>query len=249
MRGAHPDAPNAYVPTVPATPSTAVLIDLDDTLYLESSFVGSGYRAVATWAAERLGLDASAVPGKLWRHFSRNRSSVLSAWLDEHGRPDQLCEAIEIYRGHRPLIELVPGWTEALETLRHRGHRLGLVSDGRAPVQRRKVEALQLTQLLDDIVISDELGGIATWKPSPVPYLVACERLGVAPSRAIYVGDNPAKDFLGACRAGLASVRLRWPGGLHHDVEPAGPEFRPDYETTDLEGVMAAVDRWAESLD
>ena len=85
-------------------------------------------------------------------------------------------------------------------------------------------------------MVSDELG-TEFWKPSVEPYLRVLELLGVAPARAVYVGDNPAKDFLGARRAGMRSIRWRRRGGLHARAEPVGPESAADWETTTIRGL------------
>ncbi|MCB1022148.1 MAG: HAD hydrolase-like protein, partial [Acidobacteria bacterium] len=97
--------------------------------------------------------------------------------------------------------------------------------------------------LVDVLVFSDELRR-DRWKTAPTPYWKALERLGVPPSQAAYVGDNPAKDFLGARRAGMWSIRLRRPDGLHAAAEPATAEAAPDAEVQafpELETMLEAM--------
>jgi FMN phosphatase YigB (HAD superfamily) len=52
-------------------------------------------------------------------------------------------------------------------------------------------------------VLTDELGAP---KPSPEGYLAAAQRLGLAPSEMIALGDNPWRDGLGALAAGFAGA-------------------------------------------
>jgi len=92
------------------------------------------------------------------------------------------------------------------------------------------------------VVVTGELGPDA-WKPSPRGYAEVLRRLGdVSPADAVYVSDNPAKDFLGARRAGLRSVRVRRPGGIYTELEPETPDHAPDVEVAGLEEVPAALD-------
>lgn len=221
----------------------AVIVDLDDTLYLELDYVGSGYRAVADWAYARWGLPAQGTVDQLWRFFALDRRTVLGDWLDTLGHGSALAEAIGVYREHTPEIELSAHWRRLLRRWR-REFALGVVTDGRASVQAAKVEALRLADVVDVIVYSDNLGGPAAWKPNPLPYCTACLRLRVQEGLAIYVGDNPSKDFLGARRAGLASVRLRLPGGLHATAEPREIGHQPDYEALSLDELDSVIEAW-----
>jgi putative hydrolase of the HAD superfamily len=124
----------------------------------------------------------------------------------------------------------------------HRRYLLGLLSDGYLEVQRKKVEALALDRYLDAIVLSDEFGRDA-WKPSPRPFLKVLEVLAVDAHAAVYVADNPAKDFAGARGVGMASVRLRSEDGVYGRLEPSAPRDAPDIEITDIGDVERALER------
>jgi len=69
-------------------------------------------------------------------------------------------------------------------------YKLGLITDGNATVQKRKIEALNVRDFFDVIVLSDRYGSNMQ-KPSPSPYQKAMEKLEVKAPEAIYVGDNP----------------------------------------------------------
>ncbi len=43
-------------------------------------------------------------------------------------------------------------------------------------------------------------------KPSPKHYLEACERMGITPKEALFVGDQLFTDIWGASRAGITSI-------------------------------------------
>jgi FMN phosphatase YigB (HAD superfamily) len=67
------------------------------------------------------------------------------------------------------------------------------------------VDQLGLSRLLDDIVVSDDLG-IA--KPNPDIFRAALSRLGVHASEALYVGDMDL-DVRGSLDAGICPVLVR----------------------------------------
>lgn len=106
----------------------------------------------------------------------------------------------------------------ALDRLREAGYRLAVISnsDGRAE------EALAAADLLSrfEFVIDSQLVGVE--KPDPRIFTVALERLGIAPSDALYVGDLYEIDVVGARRAGLDVILLD-PLGKHagRDVRTA----------------------------
>ena len=209
-------------------PLKAVVFDVDDTLYPERQYVLSGFRAVAGWGAARLGLDAERSYGELAAMFESGvRGDTFDRWLRGHEAPPELvAELVAVYRDHVPTLALEGDVSALLAALRP-GYRVGVVTDGHAAVQRAKCAALRLEPLVDAIVYSDDLGR-EHWKPSPRPYLEACDRLRVSPGEAVYVADNPAKDFLGARRAGMSSIRVTHLRGEHWRAAPRAPEYAPD---------------------
>ncbi len=214
---------------------SAVLLDLDDTLYPESDFVRGGFHTAAELLAKRLSRDADELFGLLMDQFQRGiRGSVFNAVLFELQVPrdtELIEELVRAYRSHEPQLTMFPDAEWLLPLLWPR-YGLGILTDGPAEVQRRKVKALGLQHRVEAIVYSDDFGR-EQWKPSPIPYLELLRRLHAEPSHAVYVGDNPKKDFVGARRLGLQTVRIRRPNTEHADVEPQ-PGFEADHEITTL---------------
>jgi putative hydrolase of the HAD superfamily len=222
----------------------AVIFDLDDTLYSERAYVESGMRAVARWVHGRLKLPAEETFRELKQLFDEGtRGNLFDRRLEMRGiAPDDRVPAmVEVYRRHEPDIRPFAGVRRLLETLRGR-FQLGLVSDGYLEVQKRKLAALGLEECFDAIVFSDALGRDA-WKPDPRPFWAVLDGLSVAAGEAVYVADNPAKDFLGARGAGLASIRVRHAEGLHAEVEPASPAHKPDMEIATLDDLRGMLTR------
>jgi len=129
------------------------------------------------------------------------------------------------------------GAHETLARLRAGGLRLGLVTNGRAAMQRAKIEALGIAPALDAIIISAAVG---VEKPNARIFRLATDALGVAPERAWFVGDHPVNDIVGAAGAGLTPIWLRgvrpWPKGHPQPARRIGA----------LEEVVALVVRDAE---
>lgn len=217
------------------TSLSAVLLDLDDTLYPESDFVRGGFHAVAELLAKRLSRDPDELFGLLMDQFQRGvRGSVFNAVLFELQVPRDpvlIEELVRAYRSHEPQLKLFPDAEWLLPMLWPR-YAMGILTDGPAEVQRRKVKALGLQHKVEAIVYSDDFGR-EQWKPSPIPYLELLRRLHIEPSHAVYVGDNPKKDFVGARRLGLQTVRVRRPNTEHFHIEPQ-PGFEADHEITTL---------------
>jgi putative hydrolase of the HAD superfamily len=193
------------------TRPTAVLFDLDDTLYPEREFVDGGFRAVGRFLAPHVGTSPVAIARRLRvLHDRDGRGRLFDTLLADLGHgddPDLVLAAVLAYRTHRPRLRPFPGVVETLARLRAAGIASGLVSDGLSAVQRRKLEALPtVRRQLDLVVLTDELGPTHA-KPSPVSFRVACRMLAVDPAAAVYVANDPRKDFAGARAAGLSTIR------------------------------------------
>lgn len=185
----------------------AVLFDLDQTLYPESEFVRSGYRAVASYLVERCGGTvagwAEEMESVLWRE---GRTGVFDHLIREHGWAAQIDAStlVHVYRTHAPTLRLHSDAAELLADLRV---ACGLVTDGHATVQHRKATALGLDTRFAAVVCTADIGPHAE-KPSEIGYRVCLARLGVAPKDAVYVGDDLAKDFKAPRALGMRTVRI-----------------------------------------
>jgi putative hydrolase of the HAD superfamily len=187
-----------------------VIFDLDDTLYPEIEFVKSGFRAVAHYLSLRYCLDADALFTKMLGLLRREgRGKIFDILLQELGmRGEEMVRLLVfLYRSHSPTIQLYPDAHPTLSLLRERDLRLGIITDGLASVQRKKVQALNLVEMFDLVIYTDEVGR-AYWKPSPVPYQVALNLLAIEPQEAVYIGNDLAKDFLGANKLGVCTVQI-----------------------------------------
>lgn len=97
-----------------------------------------------------------------------------------------------------------PDTPETLDRLRARGFRLGVVSnaDGRV---RTLLQELGLASRFEVIVDSHDVG---VEKPDPRIFEIALAAMRATPAHAVYVGDFPQVDVVGARRAGIRPILL-----------------------------------------
>lgn len=103
----------------------------------------------------------------------------------------------------------MPGAADALERLKASGYRLAVVSNGDGQGPRRLAEA----GLADYFEWITDSGNVGVEKPEPGIFTLTLEKLGVAPGRAVHVGDFYQVDILGARRAGIRQGILVDPYG------------------------------------
>ncbi len=97
-----------------------------------------------------------------------------------------------------------PGMQAFVRDLRTRDIRLGVLSDYPAEA---KLAALGVGGMFDSVLCA-QAPAVGVFKPDPRGILVSLERLGVAPSDALYVGDRADVDAVAASAAGVACVIL-----------------------------------------
>ena len=175
-----------------------VIFDLDDTLYSEKEYVKSGFKAVSNYFG-------GGYEDKLWQYFEDGKPAI-DELLKEFGCENKEVTALKVYRRHRPSIHLYDGVKEMLDNLRQRGIRTGIITDGRPEGQRNKLEVLGLEKMVDDIIITDELGGVQFRKPCDIAFRIMIRRWRLNPADIVYVGDNVNKDFQATRQLGMKSI-------------------------------------------
>jgi HAD superfamily hydrolase (TIGR01549 family) len=204
-------------------PVKGVIFDLDDTLYAEKQYVKSGYQKVA----ELLG-DETLVK-KLWAYFEAGQPAI-DRLLDELGMADRKADCLKVYREHLPEITLYEGVKELIEKLYKQGIKVGIITDGRVLGQKKKLEALGLYKLIEDIIITDELGGEQFRKPCDISFRIMQHRWKLPFEQIAYVGDNIDKDFQAPRQLGMQSVWFQNKEGLYYNGD------RPDGEVVSAAG-------------
>jgi 2-haloacid dehalogenase len=126
----------------------------------------------------------------------------------------------------RGMGEQLGPWPEAPEVLRRLGEsvRIGVVTNCSEELGQRAAARVGVD--FDTVVTAEAAGA---YKPRPEPYRLALDRLGVQPSRTLFVAGSPA-DITGASSAGMPvwwHNRLRLalgehqaPLAVHDSLEP-----------------------------
>lgn len=199
-----------------------VVLDIDDTLYLERDYARSGFYAVDEYLS-RLGVNGFG--DAAWQAFLDGvRGRIFDVALEAVGAQFPVGDLVAVYRQHRPDIQLLPDARDFLNAAVGRVD-LAVVTDGPVASQRAKIEALGLSEWIGELVVTSERG--SDWpKPSTRSFAYLQDLFGVRSEDCVYYGDNPAKDFLGPVALGWDAVRVRRPGGLHYLNDDGGGSLR-----------------------
>lgn len=179
----------------------AVILDLDGTL------VDSVHHHVAAWqrALVREGLD---VPMERIHAGIGMGGDRLVPWMLGGHVDDDVAERVstthgELFRAVAEDLRPTPGAPELLDDLAARGVPHVVATSAGADDRAVLLEALGRPDL--EVVDSDD---VATSKPAPDLLTAACDRLGVAPTDAVMVGDAPW-DSWAAARVGMPCILVR----------------------------------------
>jgi putative hydrolase of the HAD superfamily len=113
--------------------------------------------------------------------------------------------------------------------------RRGALSNSSRAFSEAKLARLGLADRLPLLVSPDDLG---FGKPDPRVFLLACERLGTAPARTAYVGDELDVDAEGARAAGLVGVWLDRSGHGDQHGGPVSGEVLVVHSLADLPALL-----------
>ncbi len=90
---------------------------------------------------------------------------------------------------------------------------MAIVTNGAPDTQRTKLSLTGLDRFSLPTVVAGEIG---IGKPSPEPFLLALDQLGVAPEQAVFVGDSVTRDINPALNLGMAALLIaRHPDDPH----------------------------------
>lgn len=222
-----------------------LLFDADDTLF---DFPRASSRAFQKMCrahdipfTEELHQRYHAINQELWAAFDRGEVSKDFVALERYvrflrearlDRDPAACnrDYLEaLGQGVYPL----PGAEEVCRTLKERGHRLYIITNAVASVQRNRLKNSVFAAFFQDAFISEEAGAA---KPDPAYYAYVRRSVpGMTPENTLAIGDSLTTDIQGANRAGLPCCWYN-PAGK---PRPAG--VRIDYEIAGLRELLDIV--------
>lgn len=191
-----------------------IIFDLDDTLYNEIDFVYDGFMEVAIYLGEKYGVNYYTLYKEMVDTLkNQGRGKNFNIICEKHGFKEDIKNLVRIYRNCSPKINLYDDAFETLENIKDI-YKLGLITDGYNVVQWNKIKALGIEKYMDKIIVTDDYGK-DYWKPSIKPFQMMLEYFNIKPEEAVYIGDNPNKDFLPCKELGINSIRIIRPIGDH----------------------------------
>lgn len=219
-----------------------VAFDLDDTLLRERDFCRSGFRhIIRRFLPEQEGKElfdemneALVNCGNPFNVFAER---LYTPHLHGDDREKWVREIIEEYRDHRPEhLSFAEGASTLLDGLKKRGIKMALVTDGRSNTQRRKIEAMGLSEYMADdcIYISEEMGED---KLSPKSFIEIVRKFPEA-REFYYIGNNERKDFMQPNLLGWNTIKVRrHPDDVHPDYVNPDPIGRPGTVVASLDEI------------
>jgi len=193
----------------------AVLFDLDGTLVDTNyphvlawfrAFRQERHRVTMTDIHRRIGMGSDRLLDALLPERDRDRDDVLTAAHSEH------------YAGFAGLIQPLPGARDLVREVARRGAQVVLATSAPADELRALRQALDVDECLSAVTSSADA---ESSKPAPDIVEVALDRSGVAPGRAVLVGDT-RWDVLAAARSGLPCVAVLTGGIGRGELTDAG---------------------------
>lgn len=218
-----------------------IIFDLDDTLYNEIDYVKSGYRKVATYLESLVDKTGEEIFDLLIGRFSANRSNVFNYVIDKLGIDghEVLMKCLEIYRNQEPDISLEPETKDLLLELK-KEYKLGIITDGRPEGQWAKIRALGLDEIMDEIIVTDELGGIEYRKPHELSYVTISHKLELDLKSLVYIGDNEKKDFVTAKKLKINTIKINNFSGLYR-VKEVSEEYIAENEIKEVKEIKEII--------
>ena len=183
----------------------AAIFDFDGTLVDTMPLHYEAYRRAF---AECAGAELS--PEVFWSEIGGTAREVVPRMLARVGQPD--AEVTDLHRRKQQILGDLICTTElrVLETAKllpvlEPHLRLGLATSGSRPGVELMLERLGWTDYFAAVVTGED---VSQGKPAPEPFLLAAERLAVAPGRCVAFEDTDA-GVLSARQAGMVVFDVR----------------------------------------
>ncbi len=204
-------------------PIEAALIDLDGTL-LDTA--GDLAAAINRMLAEldRPPHDRALIEQYIGKGIPALVHRALTADMEREAEPEVFGRAL-------PLMErfyaeesgrsavAYPGVMDGLDAMRSAGVQLACVTNKAGRFTNDLLAKTGLARYFDVVVSGDSL---ARKKPDPLPFTHACGQLGIAPERAVVIGDS-ANDFVAGFGAGCRVFAVRYGYNEGRAVEDSSP--------------------------
>ncbi len=173
-----------------------IVFDLDDTIVKEIDFLKSAFQEIANFVDSN---NSNLYNQMLDWYY--NKQNVFENILKKHSN-FAIQDLKNIYRNHFPNFDSKSKNRQLLIDLKQKGCKLGLISDGFSVTQRNKLKSLDIENLFDLIIISEEFG---SEKPNLNNFEIFHR---FQTQKYFYIADNIHKDFVAPNRLGWQTICL-----------------------------------------
>lgn len=213
-----------------------IIFDLDDTLISEKDYIDSGFRNVSNIFAQRYNLSSEDVYSTMKNLFQEDTNKIFNRLFENYKifyDDTDIKKLVKLYREHTPNINLLEDARLVLESLRRNNIKIGIITDGYKETQNKKIEVLNLENIVEKIIVTDELGK-EYWKPDKRSFEMMKKYFGVEYSEMIYVGDNLKKDFLAPNELGMLSIQIERKEGIYSNIHIQEKKYLPKLKIRNL---------------
>jgi putative hydrolase of the HAD superfamily len=219
----------------------ALIFDLDNTLVDFSLLKEQAVRGgVIAMLEAGLYADADAVYKRIFEIYEEKGWEYQTVFddviLEFNGRRNHkyLAAAISGYKKSREAALVpYPGVYATLIALIKRGMKLAVVSDAPGREAWLRLYQLNFHHLFDVVVTYSDSG---EFKPSPKPFRLALEKLGVEANECLMLGDWAERDMLGAKNLGMRTAFARY-GDIFNTRDHGA-----DYEILSFDALLNIID-------
>lgn len=220
----------------------AIIFDLDNTL-VDFMLLKRAAIDAAAYAMNDAGLNLS--PEEIIFRINRiydaegiEYQKVFDHLLSEElGKVDHriMSAGIVAYRKAREAaLKPYPGVPATLIELIKMGLKLAVVSDAPSEQAWLRLSYINFQHMFDVVITYDES---REKKPSPVPFNMALQKLGLMPEECLMIGDWAERDMVGAKSVGMKTVFARY-GDTFNTQNPDS-----DYDINSITELIGIVKR------
>ena len=192
-----------------------VVFDLDNTLLDFMKMKEFAVKAAIKGMIEaglKVNEDKSYIEiNSIYEEFGWENQKVFDVFLEKSiGHVDNkfLAAGIVAYRRAREAnLMAYPNVNKTLLALSKSGVKLGVVSDAPSREAWMRIYYLNLYHYFDVVITFDDSG---ERKPSPIPFQLALDGMGLRPEETIMIGDWPERDVVGAQQIGMKTAFARY---------------------------------------
>ena len=192
-----------------------VIFDLDNTLLDFMKMKEFAVKAAIKGMIEaglKVNEDKSYIEiNSIYEEFGWENQKVFDVFLEKSiGHVDNkfLAAGIVAYRRAREAnLMAYPNVNKTLMALSKSGIKLGVVSDAPSREAWMRIYYLNLYHYFDVVITFDDSG---ERKPSPIPFQLALDGMGLRPEETIMIGDWPERDVVGAQQIGMKTAFARY---------------------------------------